>query len=157
MKPAFVFLALGLFLAGCPTPPTPLDKASETAREANMAARWGMMNVALQKTAPELQADYLERHSKWHAETRIVDTELAAIALVDGTHANVQVDISWTLEGTTTLRVTRVEQVWENGKGGWKMTSEKRIGGAIGLFGEEVKSAEPQRDRHFPTKVISGE
>jgi Prokaryotic membrane lipoprotein lipid attachment site len=150
----FVFVAV-FGLTGCPTPPTPLEKASEAAREMNMSARWGVMATAVSKTVPESQAEYQKTHAKWHAETRIFDTELAGVVMTDTTHALVQVDVSWTMSDNTTLRVTRIEQIWVIAeKGGWMMESEKRVGGAIGLLGEDVEIAEPQKDMHFPTKTI---
>lgn len=119
-----------------------------------MAARWGRMEMALSRSAPKAQAGFTKRRLDWHNGTRILDTELTSLDLLDPTHAKVQVDISWTMDDDTTLRVTRLEQDWSDEEGKWVLEDEKYLAGAQGLFGEEVEKAEPRPDRHFPTRVI---
>jgi len=141
-------------LSGCLPSQTPAAKASEAARDMNSSMRWGRTEVALEHASPEDRTDFLERHAGWHVSQRIVETELAGMYMVDATHAIVQVDVSWSLEDDTTLRVTRLEQKWSEKMGKWMLDEEKRISGSEGLFGEEIEHAEPRRDKHFPTKVI---
>lgn len=153
--PAFAILPLvSALLWGCPAPQTPYDKVNEAAREMNMAARWGRMDVALERSAPEDFSDFVQRHAKWHSEVRIVDTELAGLNLTAPTEATAQVEVSWTLDNDTTLRVTRLEQNWKSFEGKWMLVAEKRVAGSTGLFGEAIEYESPRGNRHFPTRVI---
>lgn len=150
--------ALGLVAAllgpfGC-MPPTPAQKATEAARELNMAARWGNMPEALGRTAPKERNAWSNRHKDWHGDVRIVETELTGLNMKDATHATVHVDVSWTFSDDPTLRITRLKQEWSDAEGKWVMLSEEQVEGDIGLFGEEVKKAEKPRDKHFPSRVI---
>jgi hypothetical protein len=135
-------------------PPTPKEKANEAADELNQAARWGRMDVAAQRSAAGDRDNFFKRHATWHADVRIVDTEMAGLAMTDSSHATVQVDVSWLLIDDPTLRVTRLEQKWSDAKGSWVMDSEKRIGGSTGLFGEKIEHGDKKKDTHFPTRTI---
>lgn len=135
-------------------PPTPAQKASEAAREMNMAARWGKMDEALSRTDPENHSKFSKDHEQWHGKLRIVETELAGLNMKDATHAVVQVDVSWMFHDDPTLRLTRLSQEWSDAKGKWVMVSEKHLGGDPGLFGEDVDKVEKKRDKHFPARVI---
>ncbi len=146
-------VAAAVLLVSC-VPPTPAQKATEAARELNMAARWGRMNEAINRTDPKERADFAQRHSNWHTHVRIVETELAGLNMKDGTTATVQVDVSWMFSDDPTLRVTRLEQKWSDAEGKWVMLSEEKLSGDPGLFGEEVEKAEKRRDKHFPSRVI---
>lgn len=151
------FVSLGFLVAcatGCFGPQTPRGKADEAARELNMAARWDRMDMALQRSAPDARREFVEHRKDWHQSTRILDTQLAGLHLLDPTHAIVQVDVSWTLSNDTTLRITRLEQRWSDDEGKWVLEKEKYVAGAQGLFGGEVDHAEPRGDKHFPTRVI---
>jgi len=148
-----VLLAAAL-LTGCPTPPTPKQKANEAADELNDAARWGRLDVAAGRSAPNERDAFLKRHAGWNNGLRIVDTELAGLSLDDPVHATVRVDVSWLFDDDTTLRVTRLEQKWSDAEGNWVMESEKRIGGALGLFGEKIDRGDKKKDTHFPTRTI---
>lgn len=146
-------LAAIVLLASC-MPPTPAQKATDAARELNMAARWGRMNEAIGRTDPKERPKFAKRRAKWHTNLRIVETELAGLNMKDATHATVQVDVSWMFSDDPTLRVTRLEQEWSDAEGKWVMLSEEKLSGDPGLFGEDVKKAEKTRDKHFPSRVI---
>ncbi len=142
-----------VLLAAC-MPPTPAQKATDAARELNMAARWGRMNEAIGRTDPKERAGFAKRHANWHTSVRIVETELAGLNMKDATTATIQVDVSWMFSDDPTLRVTRLQQEWSDAEGKWVMLSEEKLSGDPGLFGEEVKKAERNRDKHFPSRVI---
>jgi hypothetical protein len=156
VRQVFSHLAAALALAltvGC-MPPTPAQKATDAARELNMAARWGRMSEALSRTDPKEQADFTKRHAGWHGNLRIVETEIVGLNMIDATHASVQVDVSWMFSDDPTLRVTRLKQEWNDENKKWRMISEEKIGGDPGLFGEEVDKADKKKDKHFPSRVI---
>lgn len=151
---ALAVLLVAPWLSGCPMPPTPREKASEAAEELNQSARWGRMDVATRGITPDARESFLVRHKGWHNDVRIVDTEIAGLAMTDSNSATVHVDVSWLLSDDPTLRLTRVEQKWSDAKGGWLLQSEKRVGGSTGLFGEKIDHAEKKKDTHFPTRTI---
>ena len=139
---------------GCLTQQTPAAKATDAARELNSAMRWGRTDVALERSSAEDREDFMKRHEGWGSSQRILDSEVASLQMLDPTHAIVQVDVSWLLDDDTNLRTTRLEQKWSDADGKWVLEEEKRIGGANGLFGEDVERADERKDKHFPTKVI---
>jgi hypothetical protein len=148
-------LALPLLLVGCPTPPTPAERASDAARELNMAARWGNVQVAAGLTVDDLRSEFLKKRASWGGPVRIIDTELAGIELQDSSNATIYVDVSWVRIDETTLRVTRLEQKWSDKGGAWRMKAERRQGGDLGLLGEPVeRDSDPRPAAQFPTRVI---
>lgn len=139
--------------AGC-VPPTPAQKATEAARDLNMAARWGRMEEAMRHSSPKERMEFAKRREGWHDEVRILETEVMELDMKDATHASVKVDVSWVFADDPTLRTTRLAQQWSDDEGRWVMVKEEQESGDVGLFGEEVKRIERNRDRHFPTKTI---
>jgi hypothetical protein len=141
---------------GCPTPPTPSELASEAARDLNLSARWGQIDMAAARTSPEARNAFFKNRSGWGRSVRVIDTELAGLSLSDSSHAVIQVDVSWVRLDDTTLRITRIEQKWEDAEGKWQMKKEARVGGDLGLFGEPVEApaVEARPPAQFPTRVI---
>jgi hypothetical protein len=139
---------------------TPSARVQEAAREANTAARFGRMDVALEHTAPGTKENFIKRHAAWGGTVRVFEMELAGFAMPETDHATVLVDYQWMYLDENTLHSTRVEQTWrgDTEARGWKLTRERRIGGDVGLFGEirakHDPKEEPHGDVHFPTKTI---
>ena len=136
-------------------PPPASEKATDAARELNLAARFGRMDIAAGRAASEARAEFLRKRAMWGGDIRVVDVELAGMHMPDSDHAVFQVDYSWMRTNEGTLRSTRVTQRWTSLKGPWSLESEKRAAGDVGLFGEHVEVLRPaQRDTQFATKVI---
>ncbi|HEY0465576.1 MAG TPA: hypothetical protein VGC79_15285 [Polyangiaceae bacterium] len=158
MAKALVSLVCALVCAGsaaCVMPPAASEKASDAARELNLSARFGNMDVAAKKAAKEARADFIQRHAQWGGEIRIVDVEMAGMNMPDSDHAIFQIDYSWMRSDESTMRSTRVTQHWSSLNGAWAMEREHRASGDIGLFGEHVDVLRPaQRNAQFATKVI---
>lgn len=151
------FTLLGALATGCMTPPSPSQRVADAARELNMAARFGRMDVAMGHTSSGARDHFVRRRGEWGKEVRVVDFELAGLEMSDADHAVVVVDISWVRLREGTLRGTRVAQTWKNGdEGGWRLVREKRVAGDVGLFGEPVVVLHPRQsgDVHFPSKTI---
>lgn len=153
-KAATLVLALAL-LGGCLAPPTQSQRVTDSARELNLATRFGRMDVALGHAAKGAQQSFLERRAEWGKGIRIVDVELAGLAMKDELNATIQVDVSWVRVNDDTLRTTRLAQVWRD-DGGWRLVREMRMAGDLGLFGEPLPTLEgtTPRDVQFATKVI---
>ena len=155
MAKALFSLVCAISLGACVMPPPASEKASDAARELNLAARFGNMDAAAAKAASEVRADFLQRHAQWGSELRIVDVELAGMNMPDSDHAVFDVNYSWMRTDESTMRMTRVTQRWTSLKGAWSLESEKRAAGDVGLFGEHVDILRPaRRDTQFATKVI---
>ena len=147
--------ALSFGITACPMPPGASEKASDAARELNLSARFGNMDVAAKKASKDARAGFMQRHALWGSEIRIVDVELAGMNMPDSDHAVFEVNYSWMRTNESTVRTTRVRQSWTSLKGAWSLQSEKRAAGDVGLFGEHVDVLRPtQRNAQFATKVI---
>lgn len=147
---------LGLALSGCLAPPGASERATDAARELNLASRFGRMDVALGLTAQSVRDSFLQHRAAWGRDVRVLDVELGSFSMPSGDHAAVEVDYSWSRSNESQLRMTRVAQEWRDNGGGFKLVRERRIAGDIGLFGEALPApaAAPVRDVQFATKVI---
>jgi hypothetical protein len=155
MAKAWLPLLCAVSLAACVMPPSPSEKASDAARELNLSARFGNMDVAAKKAAAQARVGFLERHALWGSQIRIVDVEMAGMSMPDNDHAVFQVDYSWMRVDESTMRATRVTQHWSSLSGAWALENEERAAGDVGLFGEHVDVLRPaQRNAQFATKVI---
>jgi len=140
----------------CIPPQGPSETVSNVARDMNVATRFGRMDVAMEHTASAHQREFLEQHASWGRDLRVLDVELAHLALEKSDKADILVDVSWMRMDEGLLRATRLKQHWENPGGGWVMSAEERASGDVGLLGEEVVVLRPEgpRDVHFPSKTI---
>jgi hypothetical protein len=148
----------GLAAAACIAPP-PSQRVANVAREVNLAARFGRMDLALEHTAPGTRRHFSVHRSQWGGPIRVLDMELAGLSMHDSENAIVLVDFQWTRLDENTMRSTRIEQTWRGGSEdrGWTLVRERRIAGDLGLFGERValpEPSEPHRDVQFATKTI---
>jgi len=149
---AWMMLAL---LGACAGAPVPAREVSDVARDLNLAARFGRMDLAAEHTSEAHRQRFLESRADWGAGVRVVDVELAQLNVPDSEQAEVIVDVSWVRIDEGLLRSTRIRQSWQNPGGGWQLDGEERIAGDFGLLGEKVMILRPEtRDTHFPTKTI---
>lgn len=155
MANALSTLACVLSLSACMMPPPASEKATDAARELNLAARFGRIDIAAGRAASEARSEFIRRRASWGGAIRVVDVELAGLSMPDSDHAVFQVDYAWIRSDEDTLRSTRVSQHWSALKGAWALESEQRVAGDVGLFGEHVDVLRPvRRDTQFATKVI---
>lgn len=147
----------GLIAAACFMPPQASERASDAARDLNVAARFGRMDVALALTGEKWRPKFVKSRQEWGRNIRVFDVELAGFSMAEGGHANVEVDYSWSRAGEGTLRSTRVAQEWRDSGRGFRMVREHRVAGDVGLLGEpapEPSAVAERRDVQFATKVI---
>jgi hypothetical protein len=147
---------VALVLTGCFAPPTRTQRLTDAARELNLAARFGRMDIAAGHAAQGARETFVQRRSQWGRDVRVVDVALTNLALdEDGRKAVVTVDVAWTRMDEGSLRNTRVAQVWRDDDRGWRLTRERRVAGDLGLFGERVQVLRPPSpDVHFESKTI---
>jgi hypothetical protein len=153
-------LVLGLLaasqLAACQPMNTPARKVSDIARDANLAARFGRMDVAVEHTAPAHRSEFLRQRADWGKEIRILDVEITKLELKDADTAEVFVDVGWVRMSEGLLRSTRVKQAWQSEESDWQLAAEERLSGDLGLLGEPVVYLRPEapRDVHFPVRTL---
>ncbi len=139
----------------CLGPASPSGKVADAARELNLAARFGRMDVAVALTAPAARQAFLERRSLWGAMIRVVDLDMVGLEMSTTSEATVLLDYSWTRNDRGVLNRTRIEQRWRENGGTWQLVRERRLNGDFGLFGEGAEEKRPpHEDVHFPTRVI---
>ena len=154
VKPVYALLC-ALTLGACLVPPPASERATDAARELNIAARFGRIDVAAGRAAEGARSEFIRKRSGWGGDVRVVDVELSGLSMPDSEHAIFQVDYAWVRMDEGTLRSTRVSQHWSSAKGTWALEREQRVGGDVGLFGEHVEVLRPaQRDAQFATKTI---
>jgi hypothetical protein len=149
------FGALSLLQASCLAPQGPASRATDAARELNLAARFGRMDLAVGRTSAGARSSFLERRAEWGKNVRVLDVELAGMAMKNHQNALIYVDVAWVRMDEGALRSTRVAQTWRDVDSGWQLVREQRVAGDLGLFGEHVQRARPaHRDVQFPSKTI---
>jgi hypothetical protein len=157
MRLILCVLGFAALCGGCLAPPGASERATDAARELNLASRFGRMDVALGLTSKAVQQAFVEHRAAWGKDVRILDVELSGFTMPNGDLARVEVDYSWSRKSESQLLTTRVAQEWRDAGGGFKLVRERRIAGDVGLFGEPIPlpaSAEPSHDVQFATKVI---
>jgi hypothetical protein len=149
-------VGLSLGFVACVPPQSPSQTVAEVARDLNVAARFGRMDVALEHTDPKAQDEFVRRRAEWGRDVRVVDIELSRLKVESTESAEVLVDVSWMRMDEGLLRSTQVKQSWENPGGGWVLAAEERAAGDRGLLGDGVVVLRPARrgDAHFPSKTI---
>ena len=146
-----------ILTVACLAPAPAAERATDAARELNVAARFGRMDVAISRTSSSARENFIRRRGEWGREIRVVDVELAGMSMPDSERAIVEVDYSWMRMSEGTLHTTRVAQHWRDSEGSWRLERELRTAGDLGLFGEAVEIVKPpRRDVQFATKVIPG-
>jgi hypothetical protein len=144
--------------AGCPAPPTALARAQETAQQFNLDARFGRSELLLEHVAPAARDGFAAHHRAWGTGVRLADVELAGTRPHGEHELDVIVRVAWYRPDEQELRVTTVEQRWQE-LDGWKLAEEKRLEGDMGLLGEPIVYASPsegQQRARFPTVTLSG-
>lgn len=156
MRLGLAAILLSLATSGCLRPPTPAEQVTDAARELNLAARFGRIDIASERASDSARTAFMERRRQWGSDLRVVDIDLSGLRLKDEEHAEVLVNVAWMRMAEGLLRNTVVMQQWSNKENGWQLTREKRVSGDIGLFGENVvvMAPEPRPDVQFPTRTI---
>lgn len=155
---AFALLSGKLVLGCAAAASSPAAQLSDSANELNTAVRFGRLDLALEQTLPAFRDRFLESHSAWGNEIRIVDVNVNGIRVNDDDTADVLVQVAWMRMSESTLKSTLVNQSWQGAhRGGWQLAREHRVSGDVGLFGEPLPAlaaTEPVRDVHYPSKSL---
>jgi hypothetical protein len=152
---------LSLTLGACLTATAGAARAQEAANEFNLQTRFGRMEVATEKLVPASREELLRHRLGWGTRIRIGDSETAGIRMIgkENTEAEVSVKVSWYRQDEGELNVTVLKQRWRDVNGDWRLFSEERADGNIGLIGEAVKRETERADARpvqFPTVRLTG-
>jgi hypothetical protein len=151
-------LSLSFATAACPAMPTPIATVQQEAQDLSVDARFGRMELAMEKVAPAERDEFAAHHRAWGSQIRIADVELAGTRKKSLDEIRVLLHVSWYRPEENELRQTTIEQIWRNGSG-WQLAQERRSDGDAGLLGEPDDRA-PRVDAgppaHFPTVRLRG-
>ena len=95
------------------------------------------MDVALEYVGDGAREDFTRSHAAWGRGLRVVDVELASLQMKGNDKADVSLSVVWLKPDEATVRTTQLTQIWQDGRGGWRMVSEKRTNGDVGLLGDQ--------------------
>src|SRR5262245_56353844 len=157
---ALLLAALLPLAAGCGAPVTAAARAQEAANALNLDARFGRMELAVEKVAPQGRDMFLSHRQGWGSKVRVVDSELAGLKVDKDKEdeAEVCVRVAWQRVDEGDLHVTKVKQKWKDFRGDWKLVGEERLDGEVGLLGEPVQRAPVERkNAQFPTIRIGAQ
>jgi hypothetical protein len=159
MRQSIALLALSC--ASCAAAPNGIAKAQDAAQELNVNARFGRMEMAIERVAPQERDDFIFHRKGWGGKLRIADVEMAGLRPKSEGAIEVNVRVAWYRIEDQELRVTTVRQDWQDLNGEWKLVGEHRADGDIGLLGEQVVIDAPTAPRartQFPTiRIGAGE
>lgn len=137
----YAIVAVVLGLAGCLPPVSPQQLLADSAYDMNVATRFGRMDVAMDYVGEGARDDFTREHAEWGRDLRVVDVELLNLDMAAKDQANVVLSVLWQRLDEAQIRTTQLTQSWSDGRGGWRMISEKRSGGDRGLLGDRPKPA----------------
>ena len=125
-------ILVALFLGGCMFQNmSPATKLREAVQDGNEAARWGRLDIAMEKVAPAYAREYSRRHHAWGDEIQMADVDILRMEMADDEKtATVVVAFGWYDYDTMTLERTVVRQKWNSlSAGGFVLVEENVIDG----------------------------
>jgi hypothetical protein len=158
MRAAILVFSMALPLTGCIGAATGMARAQETVQEFNAATRYGRSDMALEHVAAAERDAFAAHHRAWGNGVRIADIEVAGIRPKPERDAEAIVRVAWYRPEQQELRSTTLKQGWRD-ENGWRLVSEERLEGDIGLLSETVvyeSPLEPRGPSHFPTIRLGG-
>jgi hypothetical protein len=152
MRAIAIGLVSSLVLFGCGHQ-SGAARAQEAASELNVNMRFGRMELAAERVAPDAREAFLARRKAWGSNVRVADYELAGFAMKGDADAEMLVKVAWYRVDQGDLRTTTLKQKWHDFKGEWRLVHETRADGDVGLMGEPSPAAPAAAPRkaQFPT------
>lgn len=155
MQTLFAVALFGVLATGCPTPPSRAARMQEAANEFNANARFGRMELVVERVSNKERDAFLRRHKAWGSQVRIADLEVSSMRLLTDDTAEVTVRVGWYRPEQGELRSTLLKQRWRDYRGDWMLVGEEKADGDPGLLGEQVMVEMPPRTTvQFPTVRI---
>ncbi|MBW2460414.1 MAG: hypothetical protein JRH11_02125 [Deltaproteobacteria bacterium] len=135
------------FLGGCLYQNmSPATKLRDSVEAGNEGARWGRMDIAYERIAPEYVRDYARRHYDWGDGIQMADLDILRLEMAeDEDSANVTVAFGWYDYDTMILHRTVVRQKWRStGSGYFVLFEEEIIDGSDQLLEPEEEDEEEE-------------
>jgi hypothetical protein len=125
-------------------------QADERLRESvyglNEEARWGRIDLALERVSPAYQGKFARRRALWGRRIQIADSDMTHLKLDDDKDkATSLVAVSWYDYATMTVHQTLVQQHWKRVDIRYMLTDERVLDGDPALLA--VAEREGQRGR----------
>ncbi len=111
---------------------SPTSKLNQSVREANDAARWGRLDLAVQYVHPAYRDQFLAHRRYWGRDIQVGDADLVRMDMPpddDDRPATALVAVSWYRLNQMALRQTVLRQVWKEYDGNFLLASEDVVDG----------------------------
>jgi len=122
---------------------TPSQRAQDAAIDLTTAARFGRMDIAIERVSRDDRERFVQQHAAWGGAIRIVDCDMLGLKITDKDHAQAVVSVSWHRVDESEMRMTQIVQHWKDHRGAWLLESEERAAGDVGLLGEAATVMRP--------------
>src|SRR5690348_5365594 len=95
----------------------------------NDETRWGRVDLAAQRVAPDYRQSFLQTHHGWGTEIQISDAELTNLQIAnDSESATALVFVSWYDMQTMEVHGTTLRQRWTKSAGPYQLAGEDIVG-----------------------------
>jgi hypothetical protein len=139
----YLLSALLVGTAACIGNLTPSQRAQDAAIDFTTAARFGRMDIAIERVSKEDRERFAKQHAAWGTSIRIVDCDMLGLRITNKDHAEAVVSVSWHRVDESEMRITQIAQHWRDHRGAWLLDSEERTAGDVGLLGEAATIMRP--------------
>jgi hypothetical protein len=123
---------------------SPPARAQEAATDFNQNQRFGRMELVAERVADSSREKFFERRKLWGNKIQVADTEVLSFKMKSDSEAFVTLKVGWYKVDEGDLRTTVLKQTWKDLKGAWKLVSEERTDGDVGLLGEAPEPVRPE-------------
>lgn len=148
-----VFFA-ALAASACMMPPQGAALVQQTAQQFNFDTRFGRMELAMEQVSAKYAEDFTKRHRMWGGGIHVTDAETVGMRMRGQDNSDITVRVGWYRADEGELKTTLLKQKWHLYPAGWRVESEERLDGDIGVLGERVEILAPEtqpRTAQFPT------
>jgi hypothetical protein len=99
------------------------------------------MDVALDQVSRTAREEFAKQHAAWGNRVRVLDCEVSGLRLRDSEHADALLSVNWQRTDESEMRATQIAQRWSRHRSPWRIESEERARGDLGLLGEPQEDA----------------
>ena len=114
---------------------SPTRRLTDQVYALNDETRWGRVDLASQRVAPEYRVAFLQTHRSWGRDIQIADTDLTNVVMApDSDSATSLIAVSWYDQRTMTLHGSVLEQQWKRLEDHYVLETERVIDGDESLL-----------------------
>jgi hypothetical protein len=155
LRAALSATCFAVVLFGCGGTLSPARRVQEASYELSNAMRFGRMDIAMERVNRAGRDEFVKHHALWGGGIRILDCEVVRISTRDKENADVVMAVSWQRASESEVRATQIAQKWKDYSGEWKLESEERTAGDVGLLGEQVAVIRPPSGQDVQFRTIT--